>query len=88
MKRGKVNVMGMELERWSHKDSFIDVAEGDDWATVYMAESKVKEKGHMQELLLEAKKHYEDNGKKFGGSVALNPAMRHIYQKLGIKEYR
>lgn len=88
MKIEKVNVMGMELERWLHDGSFIDVVEGDDWATIYMAESKLEGKGNMQKILLEAKKYYEDKGKKFGGSIALNPAMRHIYKKLGIKEYK
>jgi len=81
------NAMGMPLEIWRHKSCEMQIGKGEDWATVYLIESADKGKGHAQELLTEAKKHYEGLGIRFGGSVALNPVMRHIYQKLNIFEY-
>ena len=39
------------------------------------------------ELLRIAKEYYEKQGKKVGGTVALNMIMRKLYQKIGIKEY-
>jgi hypothetical protein len=80
-------VMGMNLEIWRHESCEAQVAEGPDWATIYVVESADEGKGHAQELLAEAKKHYEGLGHRFGGSVALNSRMRHIYQKLKINEY-
>jgi len=80
-------VMGMPLEIWKHESCEAQIAEGPDWATVYSIESADKGNGHAQALLTEAKKYYEGRGLRFGGSVALNPAMQHIYQKLNIHEY-
>lgn len=88
MKKEIVNILGMELERWTHKSCEADVAVGIDWATLYVIESKEKRKGHAEELLREIKKHYESKGKVFGGDVALNAGMEKLYQKLNIKEYR
>lgn len=82
-----VNILGMELEQWTNKSCVANFAIGDDWATLYDIESKEEGKGHATELLIEAKKHYEGQGKRFGGDVALNDRMRKIYQELGIKEY-
>lgn len=87
MKKEIVNVMGMELERWTNKSCQADIAVGDDWATLYVIESREKRKGHAEELLREAKKYYENLDKDFGGDVALNEGMRKLYQKLNIKEY-
>lgn len=83
-----VRVCGMDLERWTHESCEADFAVGPDWATLYSIRSKNEGKGHATQLLIVAKKHYEDKGKFVGGSVALNPRMRAIYQRLGIKEYR
>jgi hypothetical protein len=82
-----VNIMGMELEEWINESCIAHFGMGDDWATLYTIESKEKNKGHATELLIEAKKYYENLSKKFGGSVALNDIMKHIYQKLNILEY-
>jgi len=38
-------------------------------------------------LLLAMKNYYEERGLRFGGSVALNEKVRHLYQKYKIKEY-
>jgi hypothetical protein len=92
----KVNVMGMDLDRWLRIDNKkkvlcvadIDSPEKEDWATIYTVESIEKGKGNATALLKEVKKYYENKGKKFGGSVALNDVMSHIYKKLGIKEYK
>lgn len=82
-----VNVMGMSQERWTHKFCVADFGVGDTWATLYSIQSADRNKGHATALLIEAKKHYENLGKKVGGSIALNFIMRRIYQKLDIYEY-
>jgi hypothetical protein len=87
MKKEHIEIMGMPVERWTHKSCSADFGVGDTWATLYSIESKVEGKGHATELLTEAKKQYEAQGKKFGGSVALNNRMKKIYQRLNILEY-
>jgi len=87
MKISKVDVMGQELERWTHKSCVADFATEKDWATLYSIESKIRRKGHATELLVTAKRYYEGQGKTFGGTVALNSGMKRIYQRLKIKEY-
>lgn len=87
MKHEKENIMGMELDIWQHESCEAQFGTGDDWATVYLIESADEGKGHAQELLTEAKKYYEGLGLRFGGTVALNPVMQHIYKKLNILEY-
>jgi len=87
MEHKMVNIMGMELEEWIHKSCIADFGVGNDWATLYNIESKEKNKGHATELLIEAKKYYENEGKIFGGNVALNDVMKNIYKKLNITEY-
>ena len=82
-----VDVMGMPLERWNYKSCTADFGMGEDWATLYSIESKEEGKGHATQLLATAKKYYEDSGKKFGGTVALNPRMSKIYKRLKITEY-
>lgn len=79
--------MGMDLDRWRHESCVADFGVGDDYATLYFIESAQRRKGHAAYLLTEAKKHYEALGKKFGGTIALNPGMRNLYIKLGITEY-
>lgn len=61
------------------------VAEGKNWATVYTIESSNPNKGYCQQLLSSLKRIYKDVD--FGCTVALNPTMKHILQKLNIKEY-
>lgn len=87
MKPEKVNHMGMSLERWIHKSCVADIGTGEDWATIYSITSNEKSKGHGAELLLEMKRYYEAEGKKFGSSVALSGAMKHLLEKLSIEEY-
>lgn len=87
----KVKVLGMELERWTYngyKGCVADFGVGEDFATLYTIESKIKCKGYATLVLIETKKYYEDQGKKFGGTVALNDVMKHIYKKLNIEEYK
>lgn len=88
MKIEEVNVMGMDMVRWSENGVVADFAMEDDWCTLFSIESVDEGKGFAQKLLKEAKEFYEKEGKRFGGSVALNPTMAHIYEKLGIEEYR
>ena len=83
----KVNVLGMPLVRWAYESCRAEIGEGDDRATVYLIQSREKGKGHATYLLQAMKKFYEKQGKKFGGSVALNDNMARLYKKLGIPEY-
>ena len=87
-RRREVVSLGMELEEWTLNGCIAQFGVGDDWATLYIAMSENPGRGDATQLLLEAKEHYEAQGKKVGGSVAINPAMRHIYEKLGYEEYR
>ena len=87
MKKEKKNIMGMELDEWTNKSCIAHFGVGDDWATLYDIQSREEGKGHATELLKEAKTYYENQGKEFGGNVALNERMRKIYRELGIKEY-
>ncbi len=87
MKRETVDVMGIELERWTHESSVADFGVGEDWATLFSIFSADPGKGHATALLREAKTFYEAAGKRFGGTVALNQRMRRIYERLGITEY-
>ena len=80
--------MGMPLKQFMWKSCEATVSEGDDWATVYLIESKERNKGHATELMKMLKFIYETKGKTFGGTVALNPAMSRVYQKSGVKEYK
>ena len=87
MNRKQVNILGMPLEEWINKSCTAHFGVCDNWATLYDIESSDKWKGHATELLTEAKKYYELQGKRFGGTVALNDTMKRLYIKLGIKEY-
>ena len=78
----------MELEEWTNKSCTAQIGVGDDWATIYLIESKEKNKGHAEELLKYLKMIYKDRGKTFGSSVALSGPMRHLLKKLNIKEYQ
>lgn len=82
-----VNVLGMDLVRWTYEQCIADVAEGSDWATIYVVVSENPGHGEATECLRQVKAHYEQIGKTVGGSVALNPAMRRVYEKSGITEY-
>lgn len=87
MTREIVTDLGMELEQWTHESCVALFGVGDDWATLYTIGSAEPGKGHATALLTAAKAHYEGLGLTFGGTVALNPRMRAIYERLGIKEY-
>ena len=84
----QVNILGMPLDEWEHKSCIAHCGVGEDWATIYDIESKEKGKGHASELIIKMKQYYEAQNKKFGGTVALNPTMSHIYKKLGILEFK
>ena len=87
MKPSKVNILGMYLDEWKVDSCIAHFGIGDNWATLYDIESESPNNGHATTLLAEAKCFYEKSGKKVGGSVALNPAMKKIYKKLGYIEY-
>ena len=83
----KVDVMGMELEKWELYSCVANFGVDVGYATLYDIESKEQGKGHATELLIEAKRYYEGQGKEFGGTVALTKRMKDIYKRLNIKEY-
>lgn len=80
-----ISVMGMDLLSFKYKGVFGTLAEGPDWATLYDIVSTNRGKGEVQECILLLKERFK--AKRFGGTVALNPVMKHIYQKLNITEY-
>jgi len=82
-----VTVLGMELIEFRYKGVEGHIGVEDDRATIYDVESSNPGQGECQECLSLLKQHYEEEGKRFGCSVALNAAMRHILEKLGITEY-
>ena len=77
----------MELEQWTNGGCVANFGVEKTWATLYDIYSKNPGKGEATALLIETKKYYENQGKVFGGSIALNERMRKIYQRLGITEY-
>jgi len=86
----EVIVLGMPLERWEYQSCTADFGIGEDsepWATLYNIQSSEEGKGHAAALLRAAKEHYVTEGRKVGGSVAIHPAMKHLYRKLGYIEY-
>lgn len=84
----KINILGMELDEWTHKSCVAHFGVGDDWATLCDIRSKEQGKGHATELLGKAIKYYKALKKEVGGSVALNQRMRNIYKRLNIKEFK
>jgi hypothetical protein len=81
-----IEIMGMELDRWTYNSCVALFGVGDDWATLYKIDSKEQNKGDATFLLKQAKTFYKD--KRFGGTVALSESMAHLYKKLKIKEYK
>ena len=81
MKYSTNNEMGFEQIVARHKGVLMTLAEGDDWISIYSCESKNEGKGEVQEAIEIIKKDYP---KKLYGSVPLNPAMKHIYKKMGV----
>lgn len=86
--RQNINALGMPLEQWTLGSCRAEFGVGDDWATLYGILSGNPGNGEATQLLEQAKAQYEGEGKRVGGTIALNPVMRHIYEKLGYKEYR
>lgn len=83
----EIKILGMPLTQMEYKSCVARFGVGDTWATLYDIRSKIEGKGHATILLSFAKQYYEKQGKKFGGSVALNERMRRLYKKLDITEY-
>ncbi len=88
MKPNKSNVLGMELDEWKYESCIAHVGIGIGWATLYDIASQFQGQGHATKLLKTMKLYYEKQGKKFGGTVALNPRMAWLYKKLNIEEYK
>lgn len=80
-----VNALGMDLLHVTFGGVEAQFGEGDDWITLYEVHSANEGRGEVQEMLKRMMARYK--GKRFGGSIALCPAMRHIYRKLEIREY-
>lgn len=84
----KGSQMGMQLILVKWKSCTATFGEGPGWATIYSIDSSEKEQGHAQELLIQMKAYYSLLDKKMASTVALNPTMEHILEKLSIKEYK
>lgn len=82
-----VNLCGMDLVEWRYESCTAVFATDEDWATLYAIRSVHEGKGHATILLKCAQSYFEGIGKRFGGTIASHPAMRHLYRKLGITEY-
>lgn len=81
---------GMVGIDYMYKSCIAEVAtgtkeDGTKWATIYTVKSSEENQGHCQTLLGWLQYRYKDYD--FGCTVALNDTMRHILQKLNIKEY-
>lgn len=85
----KSNTFMGELLHYKMNSCSATVAEGENngkkWATIYDIQSIEQGKGDATKLLLALKNRYRNWD--FGGTVALNDTMKHLYQKTGIKEY-
>lgn len=78
------------LFKWKHCRALVYENDEEKWATVSFIEThpKFRNQGEATELLNILKYGYEiDKGYDFGGTVALNPAMKRVYEKTGVKEY-
>ena len=84
----QVNSMGMLLDEWKHKSCIAMIGTGKDFATIYMISSNEQRKGHATELLIAMQKYYENQGKVFGSSIALNDKMSRLLKKLDIIKYK
>ena len=82
-----IESMGMKLTQATYKSCTANIGLGKDWATIYSISSSDEGKGHCQILCKYLKDFYNECGKVFGSTVALNPTMKHILQKLEIVEY-
>ena len=91
MKPKQEIILGMPLDIWKFKscEAHFGVGKenGEEFATLYDIVSKEPGKGHAHELLTKAKAHYKEQGRKVGGTIALNDKMRFLYRKVGIEEY-
>ena len=90
IQRQVVDGLGMPLDRWIYRNCIAHFGTGLAWATLYdiKTEPGFENQGMATHLLTIAKHYYERRGMEFGGTVALSPAMAHLYNKLGIKEYK
>lgn len=84
----KVNILGMKLDEWKVDSCIAHFGVGYNWATLFDIWSDERNKGHATKLLKVAKEYYESQKKVVGGTIALNPIMSKIYDKLKIKEYK
>ena len=87
MKITKANTMGMDVEICTFESCRATIGIGPSWATIYSMESKEPGKGHGNSLIIQMRNHYEAQGKKFGSTVALSKAMKHLLEKHNIVEY-
>jgi len=85
--RQMIEALGMSLEQWHLGDCRAEFGIGEDWATLYGIQSGNEGHGEAIELLSQAQAYYQGQGKRVGGTVAMNPVMKHIYEKLGYLEY-
>lgn len=93
IKRRNISFGGMRLLEYSANHVRVVIAEGTEngrkWATIYevICEPMFRNQGRTQAILSALKRKYEAHDYTFGCTVALNATMKHILEKLNIKEY-
>ena len=93
IERKEIKSLGMPLVQYKANHVQAIVAEGVEngrkWATIYevICEPMFRNQGSTQAVLSALKRKYEADQYEFGCTVALNPTMAHILEKLKIKEY-
>jgi len=77
------------MYKWKYCRAMVYENPDEKWATVSLIETHPdhRNKGQATEMMNFLKRMYEKNGFKFGGTVALNPAMKRVYEKTGVEEY-
>ena len=80
MKLQPIKQLGMYLTKGTHKGVTMVLWEHGEDVSIFSCESLYEGKGEVQEAI----KWLKDNYKIVYGSVPLNKAMKHIYEKLGV----
>ena len=93
IERKETKSLGMPLVQYKAKHVQVIIAEGVEngrkWATIYevVCEPNFRNQGRSQAVLSALKRKYEAEQYEFGCTVAINPTMAHILDKLKNKEY-
>lgn len=79
----QVHSMGMDLIEARYKGVFMQLAEGDDWVSIYLVESSNPGKGEVQQMIDIIRGDYPT--KRLTASAPLNDVIKHIFDKKGVE---